>query len=132
MSSYSCGDTVYCKIGYNNVCYADATIFEEIAPFYIVHTCENDYLALTPDSHYISYSFILNSKDCAKHSIGAKFAGCDVCYISSRHVVSVKDRMSGYHCFRCNNYCEWAEVNRLDKNGKGIFFCYLCRQDKYR
>lgn len=127
MVLYSAGDTVICKIGYGKVLLANDTDYERAKEFSIVCGCDSGYLILLPGDLYLKNSFNLNDEDCKEFGLAKKFIGGTVHYISDDHVLALRNRMTGLSCMKCNEYFEYAEVNRIDENGKGAMICWRCR-----
>lgn len=127
MGLYSTGDAVICKIGYGKVLLADDSAFELAKEFSIACPCDNGYLILLPSDLYLQCSFVLNVQDCKDFGLPKKFVGGTVHYITDDHVLALRNRMTGLSCMKCHEYFEYAEVNRIDENGKGALICWHCR-----
>lgn len=127
MGLYSAGDRIACKVGYGQIFPVGAAEFEIIRHFDIVCECDGGYLILVGNNIYLSSSFALSAKDCRLLRLPTKFIDGVVHPITDDHVVGLVQKMTGLACYACGEYAEFAEVNSLDENGKGILICYLCR-----
>lgn len=127
MSSYSPGDVVSCKVDYGKICYATSNKYEHTQSFDIVCACEEGYLVLVPMSLFLKNSFELSEADCKDYKVPLRFVGGNVHFIGDDHVVSLVSKLTGVECVSCKIWCEWGEINRLDKNGHGILVCWKCR-----
>lgn len=128
MADYSLGDTVICKATYDGkLLAADAADFETIASFYIICDFDNIYLTLIPPDLYLANSFVITARDCKEFKLHSKFVGSAVHYIRPEHIVSIKTRLTGLFCIKCNEYYDMAEANYFDENGKGVLICWRCR-----
>jgi hypothetical protein len=124
---YSPGDIVFCKIGYGKVLLADDKEYEVVKDFSIVCICDSGYLIFLPNDVYLKNSFALSKHDCKEFSLAKKFLDSTVHYISDEHVVALRNRLTGLACMKCHEHFEYAEVNRLDQDGKGTLICWRCR-----
>lgn len=132
-SLYCPGDNVLCKLKDDNLVYASATSFDETHPFDIICLKENGYLILVPQDFCLLSSYEIKARDCRQLDLEDKFADSQVAYITDYHVVSLRFKMTGMTCHRCNEHNEYGEVNRISEaTGKGIFLCFLCRTYIYR
>jgi hypothetical protein len=126
------GDVVLCKITFDGKLARSVSIeFDRTYPFYIICLYEKvqqaGYLLLVPRDIYLAKSWTLTPKDCKELELLPKFIGSDVVFAVDKHITSIQHRMTGLCCDKCNIFCEYSEVNRLDKDGKGIYVCWSCR-----
>lgn len=127
MSNYSPGDVVSCKVGYGKVYFATSTKYERTQNFDIVCSCEEGYIVLVPSYLFLKNSFELSEADCKEYGVPSKFVGGTVHFVSDDHIVTLVSKLTGIECASCNTFFEFAEVNRLDKDGHGILICWNCR-----
>lgn len=129
--TYQTGDIVSCKLELGEFAYSDSKEYDTIQKFEIIAVCENGYLLLVPPGLYLTRSFTLTKKDCRVYGIGDKFIGTDVAVASGLRIHKLIKRLTGFPCDECGIFCEYAEVNRLDGNGKGIYICWNCRNYRH-
>lgn len=130
MTLYSFGDIVLCKVNLNKIVGANATKFDNTHHFDIICPCDRGYLILVPSTVILTNSFVLTARDCVDFNIPYKFMKATSYFINDDHVVSLINKMTGLCCAVCKEYFAQAEVNRIDKNGKGILVCWSCRTYK--
>ena len=127
-TNYCPGDSVVCKIGYSKILEANTKDFEFTQPLDIICLSDAGYIVLVPQTVHLTDSFTLTDKHCKIFGVGIKFADGEGYYISDDHIVSMRNRMTGLCCMKCNESYEYAEVNRIDANGHGALLCWSCRQ----
>ncbi len=120
-----------CKVEYGKIVYANSKEYEFTQPFDIICYYDYEYLLLVPSDLFLSKSFIIGDKDCKKFKIHPKFKDGLGYFISDSYVVRVVKELNGMFCSDCGTYAEHSEVNRLDKDGKGVFVCWNCRNYKH-
>lgn len=130
-NEYSPGDTVLCKVGFSKIVGSNANQFECTHHFDVICSCDRGYLVFVPATVNLTNAFCLTAKDCRDFDIPYKFMGGNAHFINRDHVVSVVNRMTGLACSMCKEYYEHAEINRLDKDGKGILVCWSCRNYRH-
>lgn len=129
---YTIGDSVICKVGHGKILHAEAKGYELSRAFDIIALCDSGYLVFVPQNLYLKNSFALEARDCRVYGIAEKFAGDHAHFINETHIVSVQSRMRGYACAKCATWSDYAEINRLDADGRGIFLCWSCRNYRFR
>lgn len=122
------GDVIVAKISHaGKFVRAVSNEFERSQALYIICLYEKGYLVLVPNDLYISASFVLNDRDCRSLALPPKFVGTEVAHVFDKHVVSVQQRRSGMTCMSCKNHYDFAEANRLNKDGNQAYVCWSCR-----
>lgn len=130
--AYTIGDTITCKIDLGKILEQDAEEFEQIHKFDIVCFCGSGYLILVPQALFLKNSFTLTNRDIKDFDILPRFKDGLVHFIRDNHIVGLQKRLQGLRCFKCGEWQEFGEINRLDDNGHGILICWSCRTYPYR
>lgn len=132
MTEYYAGDVVLCKVDFGKIVASESMDFEAILSFDIVCTCGTGFLVMIKSDVFIRNTFILTKADCIDYKIPDKFTGGEVSVINLEDIVKLKSRMTGYACSNCKEFFSHSNINRFDKDGNGIYICYLCRVNRYR